>query len=171
MSYWCNFGVELNVLIIHNRTGVGYVASPDGDKTILQSKQALATERLRKQMLGRNVRSGNDFARRGSSRGNSYSASQRSGATRSTRAREDSDDEDEGRSGLGGKKGPVRSANIRECDPQTPSENVHSTPNRSDAGESTGRKPHKRGNTSYLDQILAERSNKKKKRKKQNEEN
>ncbi|KAI1618587.1 hypothetical protein EDD37DRAFT_647379 [Exophiala viscosa] len=122
-----------------------------------------ATAFLRKQLLGRSQRT----------TGHNQHTSARPQSRRGAPKRDDSDDEDEGRSGLGrgkGKAGKNRPAETKTPKIASPNNPANHADTRADAGEGQQEttvpapKAAKKRGSSYLDEVLASRAAKKKKK-------
>lgn len=145
----------------HRETaGVGYIAPTTDDDGLATRQESAATQRLRRQLLGKNARppAGTVSATGNMLTGHHSAASKP--RPRAAAKRPDSDDEEEGRSGLG-KKSESRAAvprgkNVQSSEAQTESTET-TTP--------TSAPPSKKRGGSYLDQVLADRANKKRKKK------
>ncbi|ETN46676.1 uncharacterized protein HMPREF1541_00863 [Cyphellophora europaea CBS 101466] len=139
--------------------GVGHKAAETDESDLASRQESVATERLRRQLLGKHARppSGPLNAQGGLIRGPKFAASKP--RPHGAQKRAASDDEDEGRSSMGPRKSktqPTASA--------TKSTSAASTGDGTVVPGPTSQ-PRKRG-TSYLDQVLAERAAKKKRKKK-----
>jgi hypothetical protein len=127
--------------------GVGYVAPPDGERT------KASADKLRKQMLGKRTRGGPAGLERNS--GPKKTAGPRRGISDVAKEGEDSE-EDEGRSAVG-KKRKHRTE---------PTEAVESSADLDEMSvANTSKSIVKKAPSSYLDELLAKRSEKKRKKK------
>jgi hypothetical protein len=114
-----------------------------------------ATEKLRKQMLGK--------------RATTLKASapgQTSSSPRPKASRRDSEDEEEGRSAVGKKRQKNRQAQVREGARTESGEGEKLADVEGTSSTMAGPVPAKKRGSSYLDEILARRESKKKKRRK-----
>lgn len=123
-----------------------------------------SNERLRKQLLGKNYkRVGKEAAGADLKRAGGDSTASSGAATPSRKpAIEEEEDEEEGRASMVGRKGRTSGSNRSETT-QPPLDNV----DESEEGLSTKKAASTRGKkkaTSFLDEVLAERSKKRKKR-------
>jgi hypothetical protein len=154
-------------------TGIGAVV-PTGDdddgNEMLSRQETAATQRLRKQLLGDRVGppAGSLSANGSMIQGGGHSAASKSRPRPSTK-KDESDDEEEGRAALGKSKSKKNSVggnskvpDSLQRDPDSGNENSGTAQQlRSPSLQITSKK---RG-TSYLDQLLADRANKKNKKK------
>lgn len=132
-----------------SRAGVGYVTPQDSERS------KTSTDKLRKQMLGKRARDGRAGLERVG--GSKRTIIPRKGASQTARDDEDSE-EDEGRSAVGKKRKHinVHPSNMKETNVDTSeTSNVHID------GASVVRKPP----SSYLDELLAKRSQTRKRKK------
>ena len=130
-----------------SRAGVGYVVPQDGERT------KTSTDKLRKQMLGKRARGGHSGLERVG--GPKKKIVPRNSVSRGLRDDEDSE-EDEGRSAVGKKR---KHTTVPVSDPD-----------KDTAGDTNGvvfdsKSVAKKPPSSYLDELLAKRSKKRKKQK------
>jgi hypothetical protein len=136
-----------------SRAGVGYVAPQDGERT------KVSTDRLRKQMLGKRARGGNAGLERIG--GSKKIAAPRKGTSATAKGDEDSEEE-EGRSAVGKR----RKQSARGTGGDTKETNADPMGTDGELSHSNDSSVIKKPSSSYLDEILAKRSKKKRRKNK-----
>ena len=130
-----------------SRAGVGYVVPQDGERT------KTSTDKLRKQMLGKRARGGHAGLERVG--GPKQKIVPRNSVSRGLRDDEDSE-EDEGRSAVGKKR---KNTTVPVSDPDK------DTAGNTEGADFDSKCVAKKPTSSYLDELLAKRSKKRKKQK------
>ena len=144
-----------------SRAGVGFVTSQDGE---VQPKSSTSTDMLRRQILGKRGREGRAGTGLERVRGGlKMTAPLRKGISRPAKEDDEESEEEEGRSGLGKKRRDVqhqaRSSVIGEGDTKGCG--------LTEPAPSNGNSLVKQPQANYLDEVLAQRSKKKKNKKRQ----
>ncbi|KPI42868.1 uncharacterized protein AB675_1883 [Cyphellophora attinorum] len=149
-------------------SGIGAVL-PTGDddygNEMLSRQETAATQRLRKQILGDRVipPAGSLSATGSMIQGGGHSAAPKPRSRPATK--QDSDDEEEGRGKLGKSKSKSKGVGVDSSVPDLVTSDADNSGTAQQTGTSSPQPVSKKRGTSYLDQLLANRANKKSKKK------